>query len=171
MSVARSDQPSLRVVGWGLSALLVRLLIGVASTIAGTAGGPKPGLVGPSLALAILGAAVGIGLALRRGERASALAAGCAGGVIGVFASALAVAACRVIESPLGGAPAGLLFLAPLIWGVLGAILGAVGAVLGTYGGADTRARLAKSFGRDLPAALIEDVAAVVLAFLVVYLA
>ena len=54
---------------------------------------------------------------------------------------------------------------------IIGAILGAVGAVLGTYGGADIRARLAKSFGRDLPAALIEDVAAVVLAFLVVYLA
>ena len=54
---------------------------------------------------------------------------------------------------------------------IIGAILGAVGAVLGTYGGADTRARLAKSFGRDLPAALIEDVAAVVLAFLLVYLA
>ena len=54
---------------------------------------------------------------------------------------------------------------------IIGAILGAMGAVLGTYGGADIRARLAKSFGRDLPAALIEDVAAVVLAFLVVYLA
>ena len=54
---------------------------------------------------------------------------------------------------------------------IIGAILGAVGAVLGTYGGADIRARLAKSFGRDLPAALIEDVAAVVLAFLLVYLA
>lgn len=54
---------------------------------------------------------------------------------------------------------------------VIGAILGAVGAVLGTYGGADIRARLAKSFGRDLPAALVEDVVAVVLALLVVYLA
>ena len=54
---------------------------------------------------------------------------------------------------------------------IIGAILGAVGAVLGTYGGADIRARLAKSFGRDLPAALIEDVVAVILAFLVVYLA
>ncbi|QDZ10989.1 DUF4126 family protein [Devosia ginsengisoli] len=54
---------------------------------------------------------------------------------------------------------------------IVGAILGAVGAVIGTYGGADIRARLAKAFGRDLPAALTEDVVAVVLAFLVVYLA
>lgn len=54
---------------------------------------------------------------------------------------------------------------------VVGAILGAIGAVIGTYGGADIRARLAKAFGRDLPAALTEDVVAVVLAFLVVYLA
>lgn len=54
---------------------------------------------------------------------------------------------------------------------IIGAILGAVGAAIGTYGGADIRARLAKAFGRDLPAALTEDVVAVVLAFLVVYLA
>ena len=54
---------------------------------------------------------------------------------------------------------------------IIGAILGAVGAVLGTYGGADIRARLARAFSRDLPAALIEDVVAVILAFLVVYLA
>ena len=54
---------------------------------------------------------------------------------------------------------------------IIGAMLGAVGAVLGTYGGADIRARLARAFGRDLPAALIEDVVAVILAFLVVYLA
>ncbi len=54
---------------------------------------------------------------------------------------------------------------------IVGAVLGAVGAVIGTYGGADIRARLARAFGRDLPAALTEDVVAIVLAFLVVYLA
>ncbi|MCR6673970.1 DUF4126 family protein [Devosia ginsengisoli] len=54
---------------------------------------------------------------------------------------------------------------------IVGAVLGAIGAVIGTYGGADVRARLARAFGRDLPAALTEDVVAVVLAFLVVYLA
>jgi uncharacterized membrane protein len=36
-----------------------------------------------------------------------------------------------------------------------------VGAIIGTLAGYAFRARLAKSFGRDLPAALIEDVAAV----------
>lgn len=51
---------------------------------------------------------------------------------------------------------------------VLGLVAGVVGAVIGTYGGAAVRARLAASFGRDLPAALIEDVAAVGGALLIV---
>jgi uncharacterized membrane protein len=49
-----------------------------------------------------------------------------------------------------------------------GLIAGIVGAVIGTYGGADLRGRLAASFGRDLPAALIEDVVAVAGALLIV---
>ena len=44
-------------------------------------------------------------------------------------------------------------------WSALGA--GVVGAVLGTLGGHQARARLAGSLGRDLPAALLEDVVAV----------
>src|SRR5678815_4661990 len=44
---------------------------------------------------------------------------------------------------------------------VVGAILGIVGAVIGTYGGAAFRARLASAFGKDRPAALIEDVVAI----------
>ncbi|MGB3336229.1 MAG: DUF4126 family protein [Devosia sp.] len=71
----------------------------------------------------------------------------------------------RIVLGALAGA-----LLMPASW-IIGAILGAVGAVLGTLGGAEVRARLAKALGRDLPAALIEDVVAVVLAFLVVYLA
>ena len=67
------------------------------------------------------------------------------------------------------GAVAGALLMVDS-W-IIGALLGAVGAVIGTLGGADIRARLAKAFGRDLPAALVEDVVAVVLAFVVVYLA
>jgi uncharacterized membrane protein len=39
----------------------------------------------------------------------------------------------------------------------LGLCLGAIGAVIGTFGGAALRARLAKAFGKDLPAALLED--------------
>jgi uncharacterized membrane protein len=45
-----------------------------------------------------------------------------------------------------------------------GIAAGIVGAVLGTYGGAAARAALARSFGRDLPAALIEDAVAILLA-------
>lgn len=71
----------------------------------------------------------------------------------------------RIVIGALTGA-----LLMPAGW-FIGALLGAVGAVIGTYLGAEVRARLARAFGRDLPAALIEDIFALVLAFLVVYLA
>ena len=51
---------------------------------------------------------------------------------------------------------------------IAGLIAGVVGAVIGTYGGAEVRARLAGAFGRDLPAALIEDAVAILLALWVV---
>ena len=44
---------------------------------------------------------------------------------------------------------------------VTGAIAGAIGAVIGTFAGHASRARLAASFGRDRPAALIEDAVAI----------
>ena len=44
---------------------------------------------------------------------------------------------------------------------VAGAIAGAIGAVIDTFGGHASRARLAASFGRDRPAALIEDAVAI----------
>lgn len=53
---------------------------------------------------------------------------------------------------------------------IFGLVLGAIGAVIGTFAGADIRARMAKAFGRDLPAALIEDGAAVLGAIFIVYL-
>ncbi|MFM0341684.1 DUF4126 family protein [Paraburkholderia fungorum] len=49
-----------------------------------------------------------------------------------------------------------------------GLIAGVVGAVIGTLGGAKARAALANAFGRDLPAALIEDVVAIVGAVVIV---
>lgn len=48
----------------------------------------------------------------------------------------------------------------------LGVILGAMGAVAGTLGGAAVRAKLAAAFGRDLPAALLEDIAGITIAVL-----
>lgn len=50
----------------------------------------------------------------------------------------------------------------------VGLVAGAIGAVIGTLGGAQIRGTLARSFGRDLPAALIEDGVAVIAAFLII---
>ena len=44
---------------------------------------------------------------------------------------------------------------------VLGLVCGAIGAVAGTLGGAAARAKLAAVFGRDLPAAILEDLVAI----------
>ena len=43
---------------------------------------------------------------------------------------------------------------------VEGLVLGVIGAVIGTLGGAAARAGLARAFGRDWPAAVLEDVVA-----------
>jgi len=51
---------------------------------------------------------------------------------------------------------------------IAGLVAGVVGAVIGTYGGAEIRARLANAFGRDPPAAFIEDAAAIVLGLIIV---
>jgi uncharacterized membrane protein len=49
-----------------------------------------------------------------------------------------------------------------------GVIAGAIGAIAGTLGGYAMRVRLAKAFGRDRPAAFIEDAIAYLGAALVV---
>ena len=68
----------------------------------------------------------------------------------------------------LSGAFSGAALMMPSGHWVRGAAVGAVGAVLGTLGGAEARAKLAARFGKDLPAALIEDTVAVVLGLVVV---
>jgi len=73
--------------------------------------------------------------------------------------------AARVVMGALSGAALGV--SGGML--VVGLIAGVIGAVAGTYGGAAVRSRLAASFGRDLPAALIEDAVAVVGAFLIVW--
>ena len=70
----------------------------------------------------------------------------------------------RVLSGGLCGAAVGLSAGA---W-LPGLVLGVAGAVAGTLGGAAARGRLAAMFGRDLPAALIEDLVAVAGAALVV---
>ena len=70
----------------------------------------------------------------------------------------------RIVSGGFSGAAIGL--SAGSFW--LGLILGVIGAVLGTFGGAAFRARLAAAFGKDLPAALIEDAIAIVGAFVIV---
>jgi uncharacterized membrane protein len=50
-----------------------------------------------------------------------------------------------------------------------GLIVGVIGAVIGTLGGYTARIRLANIFGKDLPAALIEDVVAVGAAALIMF--
>lgn len=72
--------------------------------------------------------------------------------------------AARIIMGGLAGATIGAGF------GLLaaGLIAGIVGAIAGTYGGAAARGRLAAVFGRDLPAALIEDAVAILGAYIIV---
>jgi len=67
----------------------------------------------------------------------------------------------RIVLGSLCGAAVGA------AGGVLagGLVAGAAGAVAGTLGGYELRSRLARAIGRDLPAALVEDVIAIVIAF------
>ena len=71
----------------------------------------------------------------------------------------------RLLMGALNGAAIGA------VAGVLlaGMACGLAGAVLGTYVGAAFRAGLAKAFGKDLPAALIEDLIAIGGAWLIVH--
>jgi uncharacterized membrane protein len=61
----------------------------------------------------------------------------------------------------LMGAACGAALLAGTGSMVLGALVGLAGAVAGTLGGHAFRARMAAAFGRDLPAALLEDAIAI----------
>lgn len=73
----------------------------------------------------------------------------------------------RIVMGALAGATVGA------AGGMLafGLIAGIIGAVIGTYGGADARHRLTVAFGRDLPAALVEDIVAIGGALLIVVVA
>ena len=69
----------------------------------------------------------------------------------------------RLVSGALCGATLGA---AGGSW-IVGLVAGVAGAVIGTYGGAEVRARMAKAFGRDVPAAFIEDAAAIILGLVI----
>jgi uncharacterized membrane protein len=71
----------------------------------------------------------------------------------------------RIVTGALSGATLGA---SGGSW-IAGLVAGVIGAAIGTYGGAEVRARTAKAFGRDLPAALIEDAIAIVLGLIIVW--
>jgi len=70
----------------------------------------------------------------------------------------------RVLSGALCGAAIG----APSGSLLAGLIAGALGAVAGTLGGYEVRMRLARAFGKDLPAGLLEDAVAIAAAFFIV---
>jgi len=70
----------------------------------------------------------------------------------------------RIVTGALSGAAIGAAGGAL----ISGLIAGIIGAAIGTVGGRAFRARLAKGFGHDRPAAFIEDAVAIVGAWLIV---
>lgn len=70
----------------------------------------------------------------------------------------------RVLTGALSGGAIGA--SAGMLW--VGVVVGAIGAVAGTLGGASFRGALARAFGKDLPAALIEDAIAILLSIFIV---
>lgn len=70
----------------------------------------------------------------------------------------------RIVSGALAG---GAIGAATGNW-LIGGILGILGAFIGTLSGATVRAGLAKRFKRDLPAALFEDVVAILAALAIV---
>ena len=66
----------------------------------------------------------------------------------------------RIVMSAMCGLAIGLSHNGAII----GLVAGIMGAVAGTFGGAKVRNLLARRFGRDLPAALLEDAVAIAIA-------
>jgi uncharacterized membrane protein len=71
----------------------------------------------------------------------------------------------RIVTSALCGLAIGLSGNGMII----GLVAGILGAVAGTFGGAKTRGFLARNLGCDLPAALLEDIAAAGIAAFVLF--
>ena len=67
----------------------------------------------------------------------------------------------QFIARILTGALCSLAFGLPHNGRIIGRVVGILGTVAGTIGGAKARSLLARSFRRDLPAALLEDAVAI----------
>ena len=71
----------------------------------------------------------------------------------------------RLVTGALSGATIGV---AAGSW-IGGLIAGVIGAGIGTLGGAEVRSQMAKAFGRDQPAAFIEDAGAIILGLIIIW--
>jgi uncharacterized membrane protein len=70
----------------------------------------------------------------------------------------------RIVTGGLSGAAIGASLSS--LW--IGLVCGVIGAIIGTLGGAAFRGWLASVFGKDLPAALVEDAIAIIGSYLIV---
>jgi FHA domain len=124
--IARQS-PVARVATWSFAALVVRLLVGVASGSIGAdamtaSGGDSPRLVGVAVMLAGVGGLLGGVLASRRGGPREIPTGAFAGGFAGVIGAAALVACCRSVEPFLGGWSTSIIAVCGL-WGMIGAAL------------------------------------------------
>jgi hypothetical protein len=123
--LARQSMPA-RLIGWSLTAVAVRVLIGVSARWFGSASEGTPALSGPALVMAAIGCAAGALAAVRRQEPKEVPWCGLAGGLGGILAAAIGVAAARAIEPIMGLTLAGSIIATTLLWGLIA--LAAAGA-------------------------------------------
>jgi hypothetical protein len=126
--IARQPLP-LRLITWSLGALLLRVLL-LASALVASPGPDRPTLAGAAIVMAVVGCVAAVRFALKHGELRDVPAVGFAGGLLGVFAATVLVAACRTLEPLLGRTLAASPIAVCLLWGVLGAALAGLSAVL-----------------------------------------
>jgi hypothetical protein len=131
--IARQS-PMARVATWGLAALAIRLLVGVASGSIGedavvASGAESPRLGGVALMLAVLGAILGGWLATRRGGRREAPMGAFAGGFAGLIVASALVATCRGVEPILGSWSSSVIAVC-VLWAMIGSALAGLSTLI-----------------------------------------
>ncbi len=131
--IARQS-PAARVGTWGMAALALRLVIGVASGSIGedamTASGPDaPGLARVAATLAAVGGLIGGALAIRKGGPREGPTGGFAGGAAGVIVASALVATCRAVEPALGPWSTSVIAVCAL-WAAIGSGLAALSTLV-----------------------------------------